>query len=79
MLETFGYDFQKDPQKVPKEGLKAGQHTALAVSIDGPNDGLLVNQRPVGDDSSIGTYLRQVSTQKLAQYQYTEAKGWPVG
>ena len=62
----------------PQEGPKAGRDTALAMSIDGPNDGQLVKQRPVGEVSSIGTYLGQVSTQKLAKDQSMEAKGWPV-
>ena len=50
-----GYDLKRAPQKAPQEGPKAGQDTASAVSIDGPNDSLLVNQRPLGEFSSIGS------------------------
>ena len=47
-------------QKAPQEGPKAGRDTALAVSIDGQNDGFLVNQKPVGEVSPIGTYIGKV-------------------
>ena len=42
-------------QKAPQEGPKAGRDTALAMSIDGPNDGQLVKQRPVGGVFSMET------------------------
>ncbi len=57
----------------PQAGPKAGQDTALVVSIDGPNDGLLFNQRTVGEVSFICTYLAQFSSQKFSKDQATEA------
>ena len=39
--------------KSPQEGPKAGRDTALALSFNGPNNGQLVNRRPVGEVKSI--------------------------
>ena len=72
------YELKRAPQKAQQEGSKAGQHTSLAVSINGPNDGHLVNQRPIGEVSSIGTYLLKVQIQKLAKDKWTEANARPV-
>ena len=38
-----------------------------------PNDGQLVDQRPVGEVSLMKTYLGQVSTQKQGKVQSTKA------
>ena len=46
----------------------------MALLIDGLNDGSLVNQRPVGEVSSTGTYLSQVSSQNFAKYQTTKTR-----
>lgn len=57
ILETSGYDFKRALQKAPQEGPKAGWDTALAMSIDGPKDGQLVDQQPVGEFSSMYTHI----------------------
>ena len=38
MLETFGYEFSRAPQKGLQEGPKGSRNTALALSINKHND-----------------------------------------
>ena len=42
--------------KCPQKGTKIGQDLALAMTIDEPKNGQLVDQRAVGEVSSMDTY-----------------------
>ena len=67
----------KGPTRGPKEEPKAGRDTALTLSIDGPNDWLLVPQRPIDQVSSTVTCLVLSKETNLSKCQATEDKHRP--